>query len=79
MVISAGVKFRNKKSRYGIPAYTGPFRALGMYRVTRVKRNLYLGWGIFKIESKKTRVIRFLKFGNTVEIGNLSKHCLIIT
>jgi hypothetical protein len=27
--ISAGIRFRNKKkSRYGIPAYTGPFRTL---------------------------------------------------
>jgi hypothetical protein len=30
ILISAGMKFRNKKKfRYGIPAYTGPFRALG--------------------------------------------------
>jgi hypothetical protein len=29
ILISAGVKFRNeKKFRYGIPAYTDPFRAL---------------------------------------------------
>jgi hypothetical protein len=28
-LISAGMKFRNKeKFRYGIPAYTGPFRVL---------------------------------------------------
>jgi hypothetical protein len=29
MLVSAGMKFRNKKKfRYGIPAYTGPFEAL---------------------------------------------------
>jgi hypothetical protein len=35
--ISAGTKFRNKKKfRYGIPAYTGPFRALGIRDYERV-------------------------------------------
>jgi hypothetical protein len=29
MLISSGTKFRNKKKfQYGMPAYTGPFRAL---------------------------------------------------
>jgi hypothetical protein len=28
ILISAGMIFRNRKFRYGIPAYTGPFRAL---------------------------------------------------
>jgi hypothetical protein len=28
ILISAGMKFGNKKIRYGIPAYTGPFPAL---------------------------------------------------
>jgi hypothetical protein len=28
ILISAGIKFRNRKFRYGVPVYTGPFRAL---------------------------------------------------
>jgi hypothetical protein len=44
------------------------------YAVTRIKRNPCLGWKIFKIGSKQMRDICFIKFGNTVKIGN----CLII-
>jgi hypothetical protein len=39
ILISAGMKFRNKeKFRYGIPAYTGPFRALDITSSTRKMR-----------------------------------------
>jgi hypothetical protein len=35
--------------------------------VTRIKHNPFLGWEIFKIESKQIRDVCFLKFGNTVK------------
>jgi hypothetical protein len=38
-----------------------------LYRVTRLKRNPYLRWENFKIESKQMIDICFGKFGNTVK------------
>jgi hypothetical protein len=43
VLISAGMKFRNKKKfRHVIPAYTGPFGALNICNITNSKASIIL-------------------------------------